>query len=125
VIESERLTMADERESVLLKYMASRQQPCDIYDQREKSDASWYLAWHRAIDLACGGLSPLLLGNGIDQRWGTLFDQRRTGSHAETLHPCAARATPAVTMLVRSEVELKEAGPQSPLCHSSKFLIRS
>jgi hypothetical protein len=102
--------------------MASKQQPYDIYDQQEKSDASWYLAWHRAIDLACGGLSPLLLGNGIDQRWGTLFDQRRTGNHAETLHPWAARATPAVTMLVRSEVELKEAGPQSPCVTRLSFL---
>jgi hypothetical protein len=80
--------------------------------------------WHGTVpfDLACGGLSPLLLGNGIDNRWGTLFDQRRTGSHAETLHPCAARATPAVTMLVRSEVELKEAGPQSPCVTRLNFL---
>lgn len=106
--------MADERESVLLKYMAPKQRPCDIYDTQEKSDGSWNLAWYRAIDRACCGLSPLLLGNGIPKRWGTLFDQRRTGTHAETFSPCAARATLVVTKLVKSEVELKEAGPQSP-----------
>jgi hypothetical protein len=100
--------------------------PCFMTSRKSLIDLG---VWHAIVPLvpshhACG-LSPPVLGNGIHQRWGTLFDQRRTGSHAETLNPCAARATPVVTTLVKSEVELKEAGPQSPCLDHLINFIRS
>jgi len=43
-----------------------------------------------------------------------LFDQRGTGSHAETFNPCAARATLVVTKLVKSEVESQRGWTAKP-----------